>query len=40
MSQRAAATAHEQFHREDRSSAHKDWPALLRMLERKGIRYQ
>jgi ribulose-5-phosphate 4-epimerase/fuculose-1-phosphate aldolase len=40
MSERAAATAHEQFHREDRSSAHKDWPALLRMLERKGIRYQ
>ena len=40
MSERAATTAHEQFHREDRSSAHKDWPALLRMLERKGIRYQ
>jgi ribulose-5-phosphate 4-epimerase/fuculose-1-phosphate aldolase len=40
MSAQAAATADEQFHRDDRSSQHKDWPALLRMLERKGVRYQ
>jgi ribulose-5-phosphate 4-epimerase/fuculose-1-phosphate aldolase len=40
MSERAAATADEQFHRTDRSAQHKDWPALLRLLERKGIRYQ
>lgn len=40
MSERAAATADEQFHRTDRNSQHKDWPALLRMLERKGVHYQ
>ena len=40
MSTQAAATADEQFHRDNRSSQHKDWPALLRMLERKGVRYQ
>ena len=40
MSERAAGTAHEQFHRQGRSSQQKDWPALLRMLERKGVRYQ
>jgi ribulose-5-phosphate 4-epimerase/fuculose-1-phosphate aldolase len=40
MSAQAASIAHEQFHRDDRSAPHKDWPALLRMLERKGVRYQ
>jgi ribulose-5-phosphate 4-epimerase/fuculose-1-phosphate aldolase len=39
MSQRAADTATEQFQRDDRPSAHKDWPALLRLLERRGIDY-
>ncbi|MDH5576896.1 MAG: class II aldolase/adducin family protein [Betaproteobacteria bacterium] len=39
MSQRAAATATEQFQRDDRPSTHKDWPALLRLLERRGIDY-
>jgi ribulose-5-phosphate 4-epimerase/fuculose-1-phosphate aldolase len=39
MSQSAAATATEQFARPDRPSNHKDWPALLRMLERRGIDY-
>ncbi len=39
MSERAASTAHAQFHREDRDAPHKDWPALLRMLERRGVRY-
>ena len=39
MSQSAAATATEQFQRPDRPAAHKDWPALLRMLERRGIDY-
>ena len=29
----------EQFERSDRPSAHKDWPALLRMLERRGLNY-
>jgi ribulose-5-phosphate 4-epimerase/fuculose-1-phosphate aldolase len=39
MSAGAAATASEQFERDDRPSAHKDWPALLRLLERRGIDY-
>jgi ribulose-5-phosphate 4-epimerase/fuculose-1-phosphate aldolase len=39
MSQSAAATATEQFQRPDRPSNHKDWPALLRLLERRGIDY-
>jgi ribulose-5-phosphate 4-epimerase/fuculose-1-phosphate aldolase len=40
MSERAARTADQQFHRTDRPSDHKDWPALLRMLERRGIDYR
>src|SRR4249920_3899996 len=39
MSEQAAKTAYGQFHRTDRPANHKDWPALLRMLERKGIKY-
>ena len=39
MSQRAAHTTAQQFGRLDRPSTHKDWPALLRLLERKGITY-
>lgn len=39
MSQSAARTATEQFERVDRPSTHKDWPALLRLLERRGIDY-
>jgi ribulose-5-phosphate 4-epimerase/fuculose-1-phosphate aldolase len=39
MSRSAADTATEQFHRPDRPSNHKDWPALLRLLERRGIDY-
>jgi ribulose-5-phosphate 4-epimerase/fuculose-1-phosphate aldolase len=39
MSQSAADTATGQFERDDRPSAHKDWPALLRLLERRGIDY-
>lgn len=39
MSEQAAKTSTEQFHRPGRPSEHKDWPALLRLLERKGIRY-
>jgi ribulose-5-phosphate 4-epimerase/fuculose-1-phosphate aldolase len=40
MSEQAARTAAEQFERPDRSSVHKDWPALLRLLDRKGIIYR
>ena len=40
MSAGAAATATEQFERPDRPSNHKDWPALLRLLERRGIDYR
>ena len=39
MSASAADTATEQFQRPDRPAAHKDWPALLRLLERRGIDY-
>ena len=40
MSKAAADTAHAQFDRPDRSASLKDWPALLRLLERKGIDYR
>jgi len=40
MSEGAARTADEQFHRADRPSNHKDWPALLRMLDRRGVKYR
>ena len=39
MSQSAADTASQQFNRTDRPSNHKDWPALLRLLDRRGINY-
>ena len=39
MSEQAAKTASTQFKRTDRPANHKDWPALLRMLERRGVRY-
>jgi ribulose-5-phosphate 4-epimerase/fuculose-1-phosphate aldolase len=39
MAQNAADTAADQFDRPDRPSTHKDWPALLRLLERRGINY-
>ncbi len=40
MTEQAARTAAAQFVRPDRSSVHKDWPALLRLLDRKGINYR
>ena len=40
ISEKAAKTAIEQFEHPNRSAIHKDWPALLRLLERKGINYQ
>jgi len=39
MSEQAARTASEQFNRPNRPSEHKDWPALLRLLERRGVNY-
>ena len=39
MSAQAAEAAAKQFERTDRPSTHKDWPALLRLLERKGSNY-
>ena len=39
MSAAAAQTSTAQFNRPNRPAHHKDWPALLRMLERRGIRY-
>jgi ribulose-5-phosphate 4-epimerase/fuculose-1-phosphate aldolase len=40
MSKEAADIAAQQFQRESRPAQQKDWPALLRLLDRKGIRYQ
>lgn len=40
MSEHAGDTAAAQFERPDREAARKDWPALLRLLERKGIDYR
>jgi ribulose-5-phosphate 4-epimerase/fuculose-1-phosphate aldolase len=39
MSDAAAQTSTQQFNRPDRPAHHKDWPALLRMLDRRGVRY-
>jgi ribulose-5-phosphate 4-epimerase/fuculose-1-phosphate aldolase len=39
MSDAAAQTSSEQFKRPDRPGGYKDWPALLRMLDRRGIKY-
>ena len=39
MSKRAGDEAAQQFDRSDRPSTHKDWPALLRLLERRGSNY-
>jgi ribulose-5-phosphate 4-epimerase/fuculose-1-phosphate aldolase len=39
MSEAAARTSTEQFSRSNRPASYKDWPALLRMLERRGINY-
>jgi len=40
MSEQAASTANQQFHRADRPGGYKDWPALLRLLDRKNISYK
>jgi ribulose-5-phosphate 4-epimerase/fuculose-1-phosphate aldolase len=40
ISEAATQKAFAQFHREDRDAVKKDWPALLRLLERRGIRYR
>jgi len=40
MTKHAADTAAKQFERPNRIGAYKDWPALLRMLDRKGINYR
>jgi ribulose-5-phosphate 4-epimerase/fuculose-1-phosphate aldolase len=39
MSQQAADSATQSLQRVGRPAQHKDWPALLRMLERRGIKY-
>jgi ribulose-5-phosphate 4-epimerase/fuculose-1-phosphate aldolase len=39
MSAQAARTAAEQFVRPNRPAEQKDWPALLRLLDRRGVRY-
>jgi ribulose-5-phosphate 4-epimerase/fuculose-1-phosphate aldolase len=39
MSQAAAENSTKQFQRPNRPASHKDWPALLRMLDRRGVKY-
>jgi ribulose-5-phosphate 4-epimerase/fuculose-1-phosphate aldolase len=39
MSKSAGDAASKQFNRANRPSQHKDWPALLRLLDRKGSNY-
>jgi ribulose-5-phosphate 4-epimerase/fuculose-1-phosphate aldolase len=39
MSDAAAQSATKQLVRPNRPATHKDWPALLRMLDRRGVRY-
>ncbi len=39
ISEQAAKKGFEQFEKPGRPAAQKDWPALLRLLDRKGIRY-
>ena len=39
MSQSAGDAASKQFNRANRPSQHKDWPALLRLLDRNGSNY-
>jgi len=39
MSEQAAKQSTTSLQRPNRPAQHKDWPALLRMLERKGIKY-
>ena len=39
MSDAAAESSTQALQRPMRPSTHKDWPALLRMLERRGITY-
>ena len=40
MSKQAGDTAAKQLERHGRPAVHKDWPALLRMLERRGVKYK
>ena len=40
MTKEAEAASHKSFNRPSRPSPQKDWPALLRMLERKGVNYK
>ncbi len=40
MSEQAAKTASDQFKREGRPAEYKDWPALLRLLDRRNIPYK
>ena len=39
MSDDAAKKSYDRLSMTDHPRAHRDWPALLRLLERKGIRY-
>jgi len=40
MSPEAAKTAFQQFNRPNRPALTKSWPALLRMLDRRGVSYK
>jgi ribulose-5-phosphate 4-epimerase/fuculose-1-phosphate aldolase len=40
MSDEAAKKSYDRLSMTDHPRAHRDWPALLRLLDRRGIRYQ
>ncbi|MGQ0653345.1 MAG: class II aldolase/adducin family protein [Betaproteobacteria bacterium] len=40
MTEQAGSVAFRQLNRVDRPANHRDWPALLRLLDRRGIRYK
>jgi hypothetical protein len=40
MSERAAKTAAAQFVRPNRPASNKDWPALLRLLDRRNVPFR
>jgi hypothetical protein len=39
MTEAAAKESSTQFKRPNRPGGYKDWPALLRMLDRRGVKY-
>jgi hypothetical protein len=40
MSDEAARKSYERLSMNDHPRAHRDWPALLRLLDRRGVSYE